>query len=217
MLSAARREANRSVSGSLASRSAKSGKRSLIGASSVKPSFLPRKCARARPPPILRPFHQPRPHRIERHVAQCRRQMSFVHGDGAEPTLPEMAAALAPRLDHSGIASMHARQRAAQPIRIGRHQDEVHVVRHQTPSPHLDPGGTAIVGEQVAIKRIVGIAKERARSAVATLGDMVRMIGYDDTGEAGHAVRCLQKRDKSIECTVTVIPAPRCRCRWHLR
>lgn len=35
---------------------------------------------------------------------------------------------------------------------------------------------------------------------------MVRMIGNDDTGKAGHAVRALQKRDTSIECTVTVMP-----------
>ena len=30
-------------------------------------------------------------------------------------------------------------------------------------------------------------AKEGTRAAVAALGDMVRMIGDDDTGEAGHA------------------------------
>src|SRR5260370_3911137 len=66
--------------------------------------------ARARPAPILRPPHQPRPHRIERHIAQRRREMCFVHGDGAEPALPEMTAAFAPRLDNAGIATMHTRQ-----------------------------------------------------------------------------------------------------------
>jgi hypothetical protein len=34
---------------------------------------------------------------------------------------------------------------------------------------------------------------------------MVRMIGHDDTGEAGHAARGLRTRETSIECTVTVI------------
>jgi RHS repeat-associated protein len=143
---------------------------------------------RARPPPILRPLHQSRPHRVERHVAQRRGEMLFVHGDGAEPALPEMTAALAPRLDRAGIATMHPRQRPAQPVGIGRHQDQVHVVRHQAPGPHLDLGGAAIFSEQVAIKRVVEIAEEGARAAIAALGDMVRMTGNDDTGEAGHGV-----------------------------
>jgi len=72
------------------------------------------------------------------------------------------------------------------------------MVRHQAPGPHLDPGRAAIFGEQVAIKRIVGIAKEGARAAVATLGDVVRMIGDDDAGETGHAARCLRKCEESI-------------------
>ena len=113
--------------------------------------------------------------------------MFLVQGDGAEPALPEMAAALAPRLDHAGIAPMHPRQRPAQPVGVGRHQDQVHVVRHQAPGPHLDAGGTAMLGEQVAIKRIVVIAEEGARAAVATLGDVVRVTGDDDAGKAGHA------------------------------
>jgi hypothetical protein len=63
----------------------------------------------------------------------------------------------------------------------------VNVVRHQAPGPYLDPGRGAIGGEQVAIKRIVGLAEEGPRAAVAALGDMVRMTGDDDTSEASHA------------------------------
>ena len=77
---------------------------------------------------------------------------------------------------------------AAQPVGIGRHQDEMHVVRHQAPCPHFDLSGAAILDEQVAIKRIIGVAEESPRAAVATLGDMVRVTGDDDTGEAGHKV-----------------------------
>ena len=113
--------------------------------------------------------------------------MFLVHGDGAEPALPEMTAALAPRLDDAGIAAMHARQRAAQPVGIGRHQDEMHMVRHQAPGPHLDLGGAAIFGKQVAIQRIVAVVEKGARAAIAALGDMVRMTGNDDAGETGHA------------------------------
>jgi hypothetical protein len=86
------------------------------------------------------------------------KSLSFV--DRARPSFPdhpdklsdEMTAASAPRVDDAGIATMHTRKRAAQSIRIGRHQDGVDVVRHQAPGPHFDP----VRGEQVAIKRMVG-------------------------------------------------------------
>jgi hypothetical protein len=42
-------------------------------------------------------------------------------------------------------------------------------------------------GEQVAVERIVTVAEERLRAAVAALGDMVRMTGDDDTCEASYA------------------------------
>jgi hypothetical protein len=80
----------------------------------------------------------------------------------------------------------------------------VHVVRHQAPGPHFDVGGAAVLGEQVSIKRVVGIAKEGARAAIAALGDMVRMTRDDDTGETGHAASFQCRCCESIKCTVNV-------------
>lgn len=65
--------------------------------------------AGARPASILCPRHQSRPHRIERHVAQRRREMLFVHGNSAEPALPEMSGAPTSRMDDPGArARAHA-------------------------------------------------------------------------------------------------------------
>jgi hypothetical protein len=50
-----------------------------------------------------------------------------------------------------------------------------------------------------------GIAEISLRAAIAALGDMVRMIGDDDTGETGHRIRCLQRRDGSIECEAVFV------------
>ena len=61
------------------------------------------------------------------------------------------------------------------------------MVRHQAPAPHRDVSGAAILGEQVAIEHVITVAEEGSRAAIATLGDMVRMTGDDDTGETGHA------------------------------
>jgi|HubBroStandDraft_5_1064220.scaffolds.fasta_scaffold125121_1 hypothetical protein len=148
--------------------------------------------ARARPLPVLRAFDQSRPYRVERHVTYRRREMLFVHDDRAEAALPEMTGALASRLNGAGITAVDPRQRTPQPVGIGRHQNEVHMVRDQTPGPHFDPGLAAMGGQQIAIQRVVRISEEGARAAIATLRDMVRVTGNDD-GE-------------SIECTVTVIP-----------
>jgi hypothetical protein len=143
--------------------------------------------ARARPPPILCPLDQPRPHRVERHIPQRRREMLLVHGDRAEAALPEMTAAFASRLDDAGVAAVHPRQRAAQSVGIGWDQNEMHVVRHQAPGPHLDLRLAAMGGEQIAIQRIVAVAEEGACATIAALRDVMRMTGNDDTSEASHA------------------------------
>jgi hypothetical protein len=103
------------------------------------------------------------------------------------------------------LAPVQQRQRPAQAVGIGRHQDEVHVVRHQAPRPHGDAGGVTMLGEEVAIEGVVVVAKERTRAAVAALGDMVRVIRNDDAGKAGDARFWLAPGLASIKCTVTVI------------
>jgi hypothetical protein len=99
--------------------------------------------------------------------------MRLVHDSGAEAALPEMSGAPPPRVNDAGIAAMHRRQRPAQPIGVRRHQDQMDVVRHQAPRPHLDVGRPAMLAEQIAVERVVGIAKERA------LGDVMGVSGND--------------------------------------
>ena len=90
--------------------------------------------------------------------------MRLVHDHGAEPALPEMDGSLAPRMDDAGIAAVDGGERPAQAVGIRRHQDEVNMVGHQAPCPHFDIGGMAMLGEQVAVERIVASEKKvRAR------------------------------------------------------
>ncbi len=134
--------------------------------------------------------------------------MLLVHHRRAETTLPEMAGAPAPRLNDAGVTAMHRREHAAQPVAVGRHQDQMHVVGHQAPRPHLDIGRPAMLAEEVAVKGVVGVAKERTRATVAALRDVVRVTGDDDASEAGHAGSWQRSADMSIKCTVTVMPPP---------
>jgi hypothetical protein len=50
----------------------------------------------------------------------------------------------------------------------------VDVIGHQHPAPDLEFRRTAGFRQEVAVRRIVGIAKERLRSAVAALRDVMR-------------------------------------------
>ncbi len=61
------------------------------------------------------------------------------------------------------------------------------MIGHQHEGPAGDAGGFQAFSEEIAVEGIVGIGEEGALPAIATLGDMVRQAGDDDTGKAGHA------------------------------
>ena len=61
------------------------------------------------------------------------------------------------------------------------------MVGHQAISPHRDARLAAALSQQIAVERVVGIAEEPARAAVAALRGVVRQAGDDDAGETGHA------------------------------
>jgi hypothetical protein len=68
-----------------------------------------------------------------------------------------------------------------------RDEEQMHVVRHQAPGPHLHIGSTAVRAQKIPIQRIVAVIEEGSRAAIAALGDVVRVTGDDDAGETGHA------------------------------
>lgn len=106
---------------------------------------------RTNPPPAS---PVPRAPDSTRHNAQPTRGV-LVHRDGAEATLPEMPGFVLSRIDGPGIRAVHLRERAPQAIRAGRHQDQVHMVRHQAPRPEADIGGAAMLDQEVFVERIV--------------------------------------------------------------
>src|SRR5262245_2877708 len=131
--------------------------------------------------------------------------MRLVQDDRTATSLPEMAGALAARMNDPGIAAMHRRQRPPQPVRIGGHQDEMYVIGHQAPRPNLDIGRPAMLAQEIAVERIVGVAEEGAGTAIAALGDVMRQTGNDDACEASHGASLRIIGATSIKCTVTVI------------
>jgi hypothetical protein len=113
----------------------------------------------------------------------CHRNL---HRDGAEATLPEMPGALAPGMNDARVTPVHRRQRPPQPIGVGRDQDQVHMVRHQAPCPHLDLSRAARRAKQITVQRIVVVMEKRPPPTVAALSDMVRHTRNDDARKSGH-------------------------------
>jgi hypothetical protein len=115
--------------------------------------------------------------------------MVLVHGHGAEAALPEVARAALARVDMAGVTATDRRQGPAQPIRVGREEDHVHMVRHQHPGPDLDAGRPAGSGQKVTIEGVVLVAEKGLRPPVAALGHVVGQAGDDNAGQTSHAVK----------------------------
>ena len=90
------------------------------------------------------------------------------------------------RVDPARIATMRLGKRPAQPVGIGRHQDQVDMVWHQAPgeAPHALRGTG--VGYEAAIGGIIIVSEEHRLPPVAALHDMVSDTRNDDASETGH-------------------------------
>ncbi len=75
---------------------------------------------RTRPRPVLGARRQPGPYRIQRHVAGGGEKMGLIHGNRAEPALPEMAVPAVPGIDVRGIPAMQVRNGVPEAVGIGR-------------------------------------------------------------------------------------------------
>jgi hypothetical protein len=101
--------------------------------------------------------------------------------------LEQMAGPARTGVDEACVTAVGLAERACQRAGVGRNEHEVDVVGHQAIGPHLDRGLAALLGEEIAIERVVGRFEEDRLTAVAALGHVMRMAGDDDTGEACHA------------------------------
>src|SRR5271154_1415185 len=112
--------------------------------------------------------------------------MRLVHRNGAKSSLPEVAGALSPRVDHGRVTPMHASERSTQAVFALGGENEMDVIGHETPRPDRDARLARRLGQTVAIGDLVGRGKEPLLPAIATLRDMVGQAGNDDSGKTGH-------------------------------
>ena len=140
----------------------------------------------ARPAPAFRALGELRPNRVEFDVTDRGEQMRVVHRIAGETPLPEIAGPAMRCVHGARIAPVRLGKGRAQPVRIGRHEDQVDVVRHQAPrqAPHVirDARGR----HEVAIGGIILVAEEHGLAPIAALRDVVGYVRDDDAGESGH-------------------------------
>ena len=75
---------------------------------------------------------------------------------------------------YGGVLAVSLADRAGKAVSGRRHQDEVHVVRHQAIGPTCHRRLSATLREEIAIERIVRVLEEDRGATVAPLRDMVR-------------------------------------------
>ena len=76
-------------------------------------------------------------------------------------------------------------ERAPEPLRRRRRQDQMDVVRHQAVRPHRHARLAAALAQQVEIETIILVAEERLHPPIAAPRHVIGQIRDDETGDAG--------------------------------
>ncbi len=112
--------------------------------------------------------------------------MRFVHGYRRETALKQVPRPAAPRIDEIGVAAMCFTYRTAEPIRLPRIQNQVHVVWHQAVSPHFHVRLARLLPKKIAVNLLIAVFKKNWFSTIATLRYVVRETGYHHAGQTRH-------------------------------
>ena len=89
-------------------------------------------------------------------------------------------------IDEAGVSPIRLADRARAPVRRSRRELEMDGVGHQATGPHLDRRLAAALGEQVAVKRVVGRLEEDLLASFPALRHVMGKTWEDDTADARH-------------------------------
>ena len=91
-----------------------------------------------------------------------------------------------PRIDEAGVAPVRVGEGAPQSVGVGRHDDDVNVIRHQAIGPDLGARLGRGVSQQRSIEDIIALLEEGLFAPIAALGYVVRQARQDEAREADH-------------------------------
>jgi len=89
----------------------------------------------------------------------------------------------------------------AQSIPVGGYSDYVDVVGHQAVAPYVNAMFSAPVRHQIDVRTVVPVGEKCLLPAVAALGYVMRIVGYNDSCDSGHGLDyrqscCIGSRNK---------------------
>ena len=99
--------------------------------------------AGAAPRPIAGLVHEPRPNRIQFHIAQGGQKMVLVHRERRETPLPQIAPPPFAEVNVTRITPVRFADAATQPVERFRHGDRMDMIRHQAITLDTDPAPVA--------------------------------------------------------------------------
>ena len=88
--------------------------------------------------------------------------------------LEEMARSPSAGVDVVGRATMGLADSSTEGIGLGRHKDQMDMIRHQAAGPQLDACLHGLLGQLIAINLLIAILEKDRFTPVATLGHVVR-------------------------------------------
>lgn len=112
-------------------------------------------------------------------IAHSRPIVVLIERRGVEPVLENMPAALQPAVELHGPPSVHTAEQAGESIRIGRREDEVNVIVHQT--IRVDQY-LFLLGKQGEVREIFALVEAAAEDlhVANTTGDHVMSYIFQD-------------------------------------
>ena len=164
----------------------------------------------ARPGVVHRLADHPGSNGIALDIPNDREQVSILlDGKGVKAFLKEVPPDSFSEVNRAGVTPVSFSHRAGQGRRLGRNEDEVNVIGHQTPGPHLH----VVLGrerrEQLQVGLAIGVRRKQGQRAHAALKDVMGQPREDDAGHAGHGLmrRSSRATHQSLRYPVPGIPS----------
>ena len=97
-----------------------------------------------------------------------------------------MTAPIFTEIDAPRVCSVGYPKQSGKAIRLVWHEDQMHVIRHQAVSQHINADLGLVLGQQIQISLIVFVQEEGFLAPISSLRDVMRVVGNHNSGHPCH-------------------------------
>jgi hypothetical protein len=112
--------------------------------------------------------------------------MRRIHHTRIKPRLPQMPLSVVGLVDVLGVPEVTFSDGSSEGILFTGYCDEMHMIRHQAICTYFDAKLEAMFTQELPVNRIVTRLEENLLLVVTPLRDVVRLTGYDYSGNSWH-------------------------------